>query len=351
MTAVRRRAGIACGLAVLLAAAPSVAGAATASRAYRATTPQSEETAVKRVKWASNVAVSFADGSWTFTSDGVPASNFVATDYAVPANPLDVSATGATIHPSASILQDQNYDYTLPLVPRYSTTVTETNQGPIGIMLDGAALYNPFEANHSTVATADNFIASQNGVSASFLDDCDGHPGPGGQYHYHGLPECLVSYATGGSPVVQSATSMTGGATSAVDEDNAASKRPVILGFAFDGYGIYDNVATNGKTVPVSALDACNGIFSPVPGYPHGVYHYVLENVKGVRSSIGCYHGVVSSAYTQALEIDLSGPLPSAHHTVRTEARVATAESLAADTSEDDLLRTMLALSPWSREC
>ena len=107
----------------------------------------------------------------------------------------------------------------------------------------------------------------------------------------------------------------------------------------------------NGTKVPVSALDACNGIFSPVPGYPHGIYHYVLENVKGVRSSIGCYHGVVSSAYTEALEIDLNGPGATLAALVDIGSAPATAESLAANTSEDDLLRALLVLSPWSREC
>jgi hypothetical protein len=252
-------------------------------------------------KWDTNVTVSFASGSWTYKSDGLPASNFYATDYAVPSNPLDVSATGASIVEGASVLKDQNYDYVLPLTPKYSKTTTTTNQGPIGIMLNGAALYNPYEANHATVATSDNFITTQNGVSASFVDDCDGHPGPGGQYHYHGLPWCLVSYATGGSPTVTSITSTVGTTSEGVTEDNAASKKPVLLGFAFDGFGIYDNIAMNGSTIPVSSLDACNGIVSVVPGYPHGVYHYVLENVKGVRSSISCYHGVVSSSYTQAL--------------------------------------------------
>jgi hypothetical protein len=80
-----------------------------------------------------------------------------------------------------------------------------------------------------------------------------------------------------------------------------------LLGVAFDGFGIYDNIAMNSKVVPVSALDACNGITSPVPGYPHGIYHYVLENVKRARSSVDCFHGVVSSAYTKALEHDLTG--------------------------------------------
>lgn len=348
-TASRRRA-VACGVAVLVAVMPaSLAGAAAKSSVSRLTS-QSEAGALRRVKWTSNVDVSHASGSWTFTSNGIPASNFVATDYAVPSNPFEVSATGASVHAAASILQDQHYDYTLPLTPKYSATVTTTNQGPIGIMLDGAALYNPYEANHATVATADNFVATQNGVTASFLDDCDGHPGPGGQYHYHGLPECLVAYATGATPVVTSVSSTSSDTTAAVEEDNAASKKPVILGFAFDGYGIYDNVAMNGTTVPVAALDACNGIFSPVPGYPRGIYHYVLENVKGPRSSIGCYHGVVSSAYTEALESDLSGVSTSSEGRTTTGA-AATAESLAANTSEDTLLRAMLALSPWQKEC
>ena len=102
-------------------------------------------------------------------------------------------------------------------------------------------------------------------------------------------------------------------------------------------------------TIPVSALDACNGIFSPVPGYANGVYHYVLENVKGARSSIGCYHGVVSSAYTQALQGVLDGgntPPPPASTTTP-----ATAQSLAASKSEDALLRTLLRVSGLEKYC
>jgi hypothetical protein len=331
--------------------APSVAAASTKG-SYGPSTPQSEATAEKSVKWTSNVVVSLGSGSWTFKSDGLPATNFVATHYAVPSNPLDVSAAGASVVTSASVLKDQNYDYTLPLTPVYSKSVTTTNQGPIGFLLDGAALYNPYEGNHSTVATSDNFVTTVNGVTASFLDSCDGHPGPGGQYHYHGLPTCLVSYATGGSPTVASVTSTAGTTTSAVRETNAASKKPVILGFAFDGYGIYDNVAMNGSTVPVSSLDTCNGIFSPVPGYPHGAYHYVLENVKGVRSSIGCYHGVVSSAYTQALEGVLNGgSAPQVSSSSTSNGAAATAFTLAANKGEDALLRAMLRSSSVSHFC
>jgi len=337
------------GVLVFGATLPAAAGAVT--KKYTASTPQSESAAIARVKWTSNVTVSKGSGDWTFKSTGLPATNFLATDYAVPSNPQDVSATGATVVASASVLKDQNYDYTLPLTPKYTTSTTTTNQGPIGVMLDGAAVYNPYEANHETVATSDNFDTTENGVTASFLDSCDGHPGPGGQYHYHGLPTCLVSYATGGSPTVSSVTDLTPTTTPSVAETNAASKEPVILGFAFDGFGIYDNVAMNGSTVPVSALDKCNGIFSPVPGYPHGVYHYVLENVKGARSSIGCYHGVVSSAYTQALEGVLNGGNTPPPTGAALSKKFATAETLAANKSEDTLLRAMLVSSGINKYC
>jgi hypothetical protein len=343
-----RKVGVLFAATLIVTGWASVSGAATSPSV---TSPQSERSAVQLAKWTPNVSVSFGDGSWTFKSDGLPASNFVAPHYAVPSNPQAVSAAGASVISSASVLRDQNYDYVLPLVPKYSKTVTTTNQGPIGILLDGAALYNPYEANHATVATSDNFVASQNGVSASFIDDCDGHPGPGGQYHYHGLPSCLVSYATGGRPTVKSVTSTAGATSAGVIENTAASKKPLILGFAFDGYGIYDNIAMNATTVPVSALDACNGIFSPVPGYPHGVYHYVLENVKGARSSIGCYHGVVSSAYTQAMQGILNNgntPVPTGSALAT---KPATAETLAANTNEDDILRSMLATSAFTNLC
>jgi hypothetical protein len=259
-----------------------------------------------------------------------------------------VSARGASVIATSQVLRDQNFSFTLPTIPKYSSATT-TNLGAIGVMLDGAVLYNPYEANTETVATADNFSVSENGQHASFLDTCDGHPGPGGQYHYHGLPACLVQYATTGrNTQTTSVSSFAGSTTAPAPETNAASRRPVLVGFAFDGFGIYDNVAMDGKTVPVSSLDACNGIFSPVPGYRHGIYHYVLENVKSARSSINCYHGVVSSAYIHALKDSINaisgngpppGPPPNSSPPPRqsagpTRAVAATAESLAANKSE-----------------
>jgi hypothetical protein len=163
-----------------------------------------------------------------------PSSRFTASHYAVPTNPLDVSAVGTTVITTSQVLRDQNYSFTLPTTPKYSST---TNLGG------------------------------------------------------------LVRYATtGASTQTASLTSFSGSTTALAAETNVAARKPVLLGFTFDGYGIYDNVAMNGKTIGVSSLDSCNGIFSPVPGYPRGVYHYVPETVKSDRSSPGCYHGVARAS-------------------------------------------------------
>jgi hypothetical protein len=56
----------------------------------------------------------------------------------------------------------------------------------------------------------------------------------------------------------------------------------------------------NGKTVRLSSLDACNGIFSATPEFPHGIYHYVLTDDASSRSSMRCYHGVVAKSLLQS---------------------------------------------------
>jgi hypothetical protein len=63
------------------------------------------------------------------------------------------------------------------------------------------------------------------------------------------------------------------------------------LGIAFDGFLIYGNKDINGKTVSSSQLDQCNGITSPTPEFPAGIYHYVLTEEKSNRSTINCFAG------------------------------------------------------------
>jgi hypothetical protein len=52
---------------------------------------------------------------------------------------------------------------------------------------------------------------------------------------------------------------------------------------------------SNASSIAPDRLDACNGITSPTPEFPHWVYHYVLPSgVKEHNASMSCYGGAIS---------------------------------------------------------
>ena len=144
--------------------------------------------------------------------------------------------------------------------------------GVIGVMISGAVLFNPYEGDASTVALKSNFTVKDSNGNVAFLDSCNGHPTPMGQYHYHGLPRCI---------------------TTLVDGTSGPSH---IIGVAFDGFPIYGNRDINGKTITAAQLDHCNGTTIATPEFPHGIYHYVLLDTPNAASSIRCFTGTPNTA-------------------------------------------------------
>ncbi len=139
-------------------------------------------------------------------------------------------------------------------------------------MLTGAMTYNPFEGDGDTIAAASNFyLTDKDGNQVPFLDGCSGHPAPRplSAYHYHLFSKCVSRQ---------------------VDRKGGASH---IEGVAFDGYPIYGNRDIHGRKVDPNDLDGCNGINSPTPEFPNGIYHYVMLNVQTEQSSIRCLKGAV----------------------------------------------------------
>lgn len=274
-----------------LATVVSSLTALVALSANAATSP-SVAGAVTSAHWSRNVRATVGSyGTWTYRSNGLPAYGMVKY-YAVPTAQSSAIPTSSTsrVAPTSSIEKVQHYKFTLPLRPTYAATSTPTGRGPIGVTVNGALLFNSFEGDGTTVALASNFSTTANGITAPFLDACSGHFAPSGQYHYHGLPRCIVTHLKGG-------TRAAGG-----------SGRPTLIGFLFDGFPVYDNVAMNGSTISKRQLDSCNGLYSATPQFPKGIYHYVLLSAATKYSSINCYHGVVASSYTQRPMNTLGGP-------------------------------------------
>ncbi len=234
--------------------------------------------------WAPNVTVTYENGSLRYVSDGVP--NHERNDeYAVPTAGVIVPDAG-----TATAVDDptvaQAYDYTIPLTPTKAPESTPTNLGVIGLMISGASLFNPYEGDNTTIATQSNFsVKDADGNDVWFLDDCAGHPTPMGQYHYHGLPTCV---------------------TATVDDAEGPSH---VIGIAFDGYPIYGDRDIDGNQLTAADLDECNGITSPTPEFPDGVYHYVLLDAADSTSSIRCFTGVVDeSLMSMAAMPGMGGP-------------------------------------------
>jgi YHYH protein len=225
---------------------------------------------VKAAKWGSHVKISYADTNFTFTSDGIP-NHARDVEYVLP-NQGTLLPTASTSYVGADPTKAQSYAYTIPLNPTKAAKTTSTGLGVIGVMISGAALFNAYEGDGTSVATADNFsLKNSLGKAVWFIDSCNAHPTPQGQYHYHALPKCI---------------------TSTVDVEGGPSH---IIGFALDGFPIYGDRALDGSKILASQLDPCNGIISATPEFPLGIYHYVLLNTTEATSSLRCFSGTVTA--------------------------------------------------------
>ena len=152
--------------------------------------------------------------------------------------------------------------------------------------------------NHQRRAAQARSLVYKNSVStgitatASFIDNCHGRPSPraaGDTYHYHGLASCV---------------------TAQVDAVGSPSH---LIGVAANGFPIYGSKNINGTTVTIAQLDAGNGITSPTPEFPKGVYQYVLPGgVTSFQSSLRCYSGTVTKSQIASLQSSAICTPPSA---------------------------------------
>ena len=260
--------------AAALLAALSVAGLALASSvggSASAAATVNTRVGLEKAKWGSNVKITYGKAKIRYRSNGLP-NHARQSQYALPNAGTQVP-TAATAYAAADPTKAQSYDFVIPTSPKKAAGTTATSLGTIGVMISGAALFNPYEGDGSTVATAENFtVKNAQGNDVAFLDTCSGHPTPMGEYHYHALPKCV---------------------TAKVDTKTGPSH---IIGLAFDGFPIYGDRDIKGKKVTKAKLDKCNGITSPTPEFPKGIYHYVLLDTKDSRSSIRCFSGKVDAS-------------------------------------------------------
>lgn len=229
--------------------------------------------AVRNTRWSDKITITLGDGSFRYQSDSIP-NHALNEEYVMPDNlttcVLHPTPACTHIEPVTQAVRPVPIDFTITTKPQKMAKPVTPPFGAVGVMISGSPVYNPYEGDGVTVAMNGNFnLINQQGKPVAFMDDCHGHPAPHprAQYHYHGLPPCV---------------------TAQVDQPNGPSR---IIGYAFDGFPIYGDRDIIGKKIDPTKLDECNGIESPTPEFPNGIYHYVLLNVPTAQSTIRCLYG------------------------------------------------------------
>ena len=159
---------------------------------------------------------------------------------------------------------NKNYVVKFPRTPAQQTsTKTATPLGPIGLFSNGVAIFNSLDANSYN----NQGIWHQNAVvvEASGFDACHGHTAPGGFYHHHQNPLCLyVADPANHSPIV---------------------------GYAFDGFGIYGHLGEDGQDLTNADLDECHGHTHLIEWAGQQVMMYHYHATWEFPYTVGCFRG------------------------------------------------------------
>ncbi len=194
-------------------------------------------------KFSSAVTVTVDGTSVVLRSAGVPDHT---SPYWGAGNALyEVPHAGMQVNPNR--IATQSLVLRVPLSPA-SATPSDTPMGPMGLAINGVALFNQYAAGRSPLT---NEIIS--------FDRYNGHPQQTGQYHYHLEPLWLTS------------------------RDGAAA----LIGVLLDGYPVYGPRETGGA-LP-TGLDTCNGHTHATADVASGTYHYHVTATVPYIS--GCFAG------------------------------------------------------------
>ena len=193
------------------------------------------------------------DGTYiTIKSNGVPdhKSAYYPTTNTLYEAFSGTTFGGSTFSANPNTIVEQTLTFKIPVNPAQASTHASTPGGPIGVAINGVAIFNQYAAMNSPL---DNEMVS--------FDQWWGHPQQQGQYHYHVEPKYL--------------TTVTGTDSS-------------LIGFLLDGFPVYGPVE-HGVTMTNAMLDEYHGHFLATPDYPNGIYHYHITSELPYINGNGFY--------------------------------------------------------------
>ncbi len=194
------------------------------------------------------------DGTWIYIkTNNLPdhKSPYYATSNALYEAYTGTTFGGYTFHKNPNSIAEQSATYKIPLNPAVNEAHSATPLGPIGVAINGVALFNQY-AGPSQPLT---------GEIASF-DKYYGHPQQSGIYHYHVEPLYLTT---------------------------VKSTKSGLMGFLLDGFPVYGPQEENGSTVSSSDLDVYHGHTHATVDFPNGTYHYHFTSDAPYLNGNGFY--------------------------------------------------------------
>jgi hypothetical protein len=196
------------------------------------------------VTWPHNFSISIQGGQRVFTGNGLP-------DHTTGVYPVSSNDDAYTYDRNPNSISEQLITLTLPANPTIADQPSCIG-GEVGIMLSGVVLFNAFDA------------LGQDALVHEVQDECDGHPQQSGVYHYHSLSDCLEDTTTGHS---------------------------ALMGYAFDGFGIYGYYGEDGAEVTNADLDVCHGHTGLVEWDDQTVEMYHYHATREFPYTVGCFKG------------------------------------------------------------
>jgi len=198
--------------------------------------------------FSNNVEVSIEGDFVVLRSDGLPGH---VSPYFDPSDPryAEYDGDNPQFQQNPNGIATQTLVLRVPRDPQPADQHQATPLGPIGVAVNGVALFNQYAGPDQPLTNEIN----------SF-DQCDGHPEQQGLYHYHLVPDCLLEQ---------------------VGADG-------LVGFLLDGYPVY-GPEEEGAAVDIAGLDEFHGHSHPTREYPGGIYHYHVADEAPYINGDGFY--------------------------------------------------------------
>lgn len=208
-------------------------------------------------------------------------------------------------------IQPQSYVFRVAANPRQTGRVIELDRQPFGVALNGIP-FDPGTAEYwNNDRTSEWRYEALSGKIRLGLDDNNAHVQPNGAYHYHGLPTALMSrlggvgrpvllgYAADGFPIYgpygyrDAANPASGIAELRSSYRLRTGQRPGGPGGTYDGAFTADYAYVRGA----GDLDECNGRTGVTPEYPSGTYYYVVTSAYPFISR--CFKGIPNHSFAR----------------------------------------------------